>query len=164
MENRHVKIIDFAILVVTFSSLIFMMRYAQPYVIAPVDDLTTTNNSILFEFEKGEFILIDDNLEFSSPEKIYAEDNLVINLKPGVYYWKVQGALDSEVRKLTIQSEIELKLKKSEKEGFYKLTNAGNDRLKVDIYEDGVLNESVVLEKDESREKQGMQFVGGENG
>ena len=108
--------------------------------------------------------MIDDNLEFSSPEKIYAEDNLVINLKPGVYYWKVQGALDSEVRKLTIQSEIELKLKKSEKEGFYKLTNAGNDRLKVDIYEDGVLNESVVLEKDESREKQGMQFVGGENG
>lgn len=161
MQHKHIKIIDFVILAGTLISLLFVIGYARPLVIAPVDEFVTTNSSVLFEFRKADVILIDDNSAFSSPEKIYAKDNLVINLKPGIYYWKVQGALDSEIRQFTINSEVELKLRKSEKEDVYEIVNAGNTRLNVEVYENGSLKENIVLGVDESKESSGTAFVGG---
>ena len=75
--------IDIAVIVITLIALGIAVGYARPLLLAPFDDAETSNNSVLFSFEKGKAILIDDNIEFSSPEEIYAQDNLVINLKPG---------------------------------------------------------------------------------
>lgn len=163
MNHKIIRAIDFVILAGTFLTLMFAMRYAQPLVISPIDNLVTTNNSFLFSFEKGDVIFIDDNSDFTSPEKIFVQDNIVINLKPGTYYWKVQGAADSDVRKLTILSVVDLKIRKTAMENTYELVNGGNTRLNVDVYTNDVLNHTISISPDENKNMSGTKFIGGEN-
>lgn len=119
------------------------------------------NGSVLFSIERAELILIDDNNEFTSPEQFIVKDGLVINLKPGVYYWKAESVLKSEVRKLTINSEIDLKLRKME--SGYGITNAGNTRLDVEVYNGTSLVDKIKLDVDEDKSLSGTKFVGGWN-
>jgi hypothetical protein len=161
VNKKHIIALDFIFVVGALLLIAGLVGYARPLVIAPIDDLTTTDGSVLFEFEKANLILLDDNLEFNSPQEIYAEDNLVINLKPGTYYWKVAGTLESTARKLTIQSEIELKIRDADDK--YELVNSGNTRLNVDVYENDEFTESVILGVDEDKEVSGTKFVGREN-
>ena len=137
---------------------IFLVGYVQPLVIAPLDEFETTNTSILFSIEKAEVILIDDNPGFTSPEEIRVEDNLVINLKPGIYYWKAVGVLRTEIRTLTINSEVNLKLKNLGDN--YGIVNAGNTRLDVDVYNGTALVKSIKLDIDEEKKVSGTKFVG----
>ncbi|MBI2632275.1 hypothetical protein HYW75_04685 [Candidatus Pacearchaeota archaeon] len=157
--------IDFLIIVGSLITLIVMFGYARPLVIGPIDNYNTTNNSVLFTFEKGKAILLDDNIEFSSPQRIFVENYLVLHLEPGKYYWKIEGALPSTVRTLTINSIVDLKLRKIEggKEE-YEVVNAGNTQLDVDIYHNDNLNRTLVLDIDESKQVSGEAFVGRQNG
>lgn len=157
IKNKLIYAIDFIIIVGTLVSLIYMARYARPMVIAPSDGFNSTTG-VLFEFERADYILIDDNKNFTSPEKIYAEDNLVVNLEPGHYYWKVVGALSSEVREMTINSNVELKMKKIA-EDRYEVVNSGNVNLNVDMYNKGKYTGSVILDIDESKNVSGTKFI-----
>lgn len=161
IKNKHIVAIDFAVLAVTLVLLAVFVGYARPLVIAPLDGFVTSDSNVLFTFENGELILIDDNLEFSSPQEFYVEDNLVISLKPGVYYWKVSGLSDSEVRKLTIESLIELKVV-SNYEGF-DIVNSGNEILEVDIYEGDNFVESIELAPSNQNSVLGNKFIGRKN-
>ncbi|MEK6927533.1 MAG: hypothetical protein AABX11_03810 [Nanoarchaeota archaeon] len=161
ITKKHIYAIDFAIIVGTLIVLFTLVIYMRPMVISPLDNLETTNNSMLFSFEKGNIIYLDDNIEFTSPEKISAENNLIINLKPGVYYWKVEGVVKSETRTLTIKSEIDLRLREAGE--FYEVVNSGNTRLKVDIYNNNTLVGNVILESDESANVSGTKFVGAQD-
>jgi hypothetical protein len=137
------------------------VTYARPLVIAPLNNFETTNNSVLFEFERGNIILIDDNLEFSSPQKIYAEDNLIINLKTGKYFWKIDGLVESEIRELTIISEVNLRFKKIDDK--FVLVNSGNVKLNVDVYDNESLVDNFILDIDDDKEINGNKFVGEQN-
>ena len=160
IKNKHIIAIDFVLIVGSLLIIAGLAGYSRPLVIAPINNFTTTETSILFSFNRADLILIDDNLDFTSPEKIYVKDNLVINLKPGVYYWKVQGALESPVREFTIKSEVSLKL--VEKNESVDVVNSGNTRLNVDIYKNGGLTGNVVLGVNEQKEVNGTQFIGSE--
>lgn len=161
MDKKHVLVIDLILVIGSLSLLAGFIGYSTPLVIAPLDGYETTSSSVLFKFEKADSILLDDNIEFSSPEIIIAEDNLVINLKPGVYYWKTNGLFFSEVRKITILSEIALKIKSFNKS--YEIVNAGNTFLNVDIYDDENFTGKIILGVDESKEVSGTKFIGAEN-
>lgn len=161
-SNKHIYAIDLALIVGTLIVLIVMVGYARPLVIAPIDDEVTSETAVLFEFDKADKILIDENVEFTSPREIYVENDLVVNLKPGIYYWKVEGILESEVRELTIINEIDLKVRESDDK--YEVINSGNSDLNVDIYRDGNLTESITLKVDESVEKEGGEFIGKQGG
>lgn len=159
MEKK--KIGDFVVLGLSAVLLLGVLGYVSPMVISPFDNLTTTNSSILFAFDKADTILIDDNLEFSSPLELHAENNLIVNLKPGKYYWKIRGARESKVNTLTIVSEIDLRLRESGEQ--YELVNAGNSKLNVDVYNGSTLTGNLILEKDKSQNATGTLFVGSEN-
>lgn len=161
METKHIQKIDWVLIVVTLASLMFLVGYSRPLVIAPLDEFETTNSSVLFSIERAELILVDDNLEFTSPETFNVRDGLVISLKPGVYYWKAESVLKSEIRKLTINSEVNLRLRKLE-EG-YGVTNAGNTRLDVEVYNGTLLINKIKLDIDEDKDLSGTKFVGGWN-
>ena len=163
IDKKHMIAIDFVLIVGTLLLIAGFVGYARPLIIAPVDGLVTTETAVLFSFEKADLILIDDNLAFTSPTEIYVKDNLIINLKPGVYYWKVVGISESMVRELTIESEVDLKLKESENGEEYEVVNSGNTRLNVDVYHGGVLSGNVVLDVDESEEVSGTKFIGRED-
>jgi hypothetical protein len=161
MINKKIVAVDFVLIVGSLLIIAGLVGYSRPMAIAPLDNIITSE-PVLFRFEKADLILIDDNLDFSSPEKIYAEDDLIINLKPGKYYWKIEGVLESEVRELTIQSEVNLKLNNA-KNGNYEVLNGGSVKLDVDIYNGGNLVGRTVLDIDENKEVSGTKFLGREN-
>jgi len=163
MNSRLVFALDAILIAGTLVSLLAILGFARPLLIAPTDELVTTESEVLFKFEKGSLIYIDDNPEFSSPRELSAERDLEINLKPGVYYWKVRGAFFSEVRKLTIESEINLRLRESEDGENYEVINAGNIELGVDVADDDEFVGRLILEEGGSVKSDGDKFVGGEN-
>lgn len=159
MHKKLLYTIDALLLVGTLSLFIWAFFFARPLLGAPEDGFTTTG-AVLFTFEKGDMLLIDDNLEFSSPQRIPVQDRALITLEPGTYYWKVEGVLPSEIREITVASLVELRVRKSG-EG-YAITNGGNSRLNVDVYDQGTLTGKVVLSPDETQDEEGDQFVGGQ--
>ena len=152
--------IDLAILVGSLVILMVLVGYVQPRVIAPLNDYETLDTQILFSIEKAEVLLIDDNLDFSTPDEYLVEDGMKIDLKPGIYYRKAVGVLDSEIRTLTIKSEISLELREIEGEG-YGVVNVGNVKLNVDVYNGTSLVDRVKLGVDEEADLDGVKFVGG---
>ena len=158
ITKKQIYAVDLILIVGTSIVLILLVGYAQPLIISPINELETSNTSVLFSFEKGNIIYIDDNPEFTSPEKISAKDNLVINLKPGAYYWRVEGLLESEVRTLTINSKVDLRLKDAGKN--YEVVNFGNTKLKVDIYDNMTLVGNVILDIDKNANVSGTKFAG----
>lgn len=163
MNTSKIYIIDATMIVgtlIALASIIIYVGYLNPLVIAPSPDLETTNTSVLFSFENSDSLLIDDNPEFTSPEKINVKDSLVVRLSPGTYYWKTEGITKNEIRKLTILSEIGLKLKKIE-EG-YEVVNSGNLALNVEVYDNETMTEKIVLKVDESKNVSGTEFIGGQ--
>lgn len=161
-RKNYILIIDAVLILGSLFAVGSIVGYARPLVIAPLSDYTTSSTSVLFEFSKADLILIDDNLEFSSPIEIKVENNIIVNLEPGVYYWKAAGALESEVRQLTIESEIDLRIKQSA-DGSYEVVNAGNTALNVDVYDHGSLTGKIIVGAEESKSVDGNKFVGRQN-
>ena len=157
---KNIYKIDLAIIVGSLIVLMAMIGYVQPRVIAPLNDYETSDTEILFSIEKAESLLIDDNLDFSTPDEYRVEDGMEIDLQPGTYYWKAVGVLDSEIRTLTIQSEVSLELREIEGEGFG-VVNAGNVRLNVDVYNGTELVDNVKLGVNEEADVDGTKVVGG---
>jgi len=151
--------IDLAVIVGSLIILMAVVGYVQPRVIAPLDDYETLDTEILFSIKKAESLLIDDNLDFTTPDEYLIEDGMKIDLKPGTYYWKAVGILDSEIMTLTIKSEVSLELRELEGDG-YGVFNVGNVRLNVDVYNGTELVESVKLDVNEEVVAEGTKFVG----
>ena len=160
-KRKTIRKIDFIVVAITLLTIAVLIGYSRPLIISPTDNLLTTNTSILFSFEKGDYIILDDNLEFSSPEKIYTHNDLVLNLKPGIYYWRIEGALQSKVRKLIIESRVELKL--IENDTKYDVVNFGNVPLNVSVYNKSVLVGNIVDDVGEIVNVSGNEYIGREN-
>ena len=167
MANRMILKIDLVLIIGSLVVLVFLVGYVSPLVIAPLDNYESLERRVLFSIEKADRLLIDDNMEFSSPDEYSAEDGLKIDLEPGKYYWKAVGVVNSEVRTLTINSEVSLELRVSD-EGNYEVVNAGNVWLDVDVYDGEELVDKVKLSvgdgsrelRIESEELEGTKFIG----
>jgi hypothetical protein len=158
--NKNIYLIDGLLLAGSMVFLLVLIGYIQPLVIAPIPDLETSENTVLFSIEKAEKVLIDRNQEFTNPREFLVKDGLEIELEPGEYYWKAINSLgiESEVNKLTIISKIDLRLKEVS-EG-YEVINAGNTRLNVDVYDETEKIDSFKLSSDESKKSSGIKFFG----
>jgi hypothetical protein len=149
--------IDLVLIVVTVGVLLFLVGYSRPLVIAPLDNFETTDRDVLFEFERGDVLLIDDNSDFTTPDEYRISEGDTVKLMPGTWYWKVNGVLGSEIRTLTVKSKVELKLVETE-EGV-SVVNAGNVGLNVEVYDDDELIEKKRLGVGE-QSGEGDKFVG----
>jgi len=151
--------IDLAVIVVTIFSLIFAVGYISPMIISPINNLKTSDSNIMFSIEKADYILIDDNLDFTTPEKYPLAEGTKINLEPGKYFWKAVGVFDSEIRTLTIESEVDLQLRKISDES-YSVYNAGNVNLNIEVYNGTSLIETKKLPVDKSAKLTGTKIIG----
>ncbi|MFA4960035.1 MAG: hypothetical protein WC548_00010 [Candidatus Pacearchaeota archaeon] len=151
--------IDVAILVFSLIGLIFVFGYVTPLVISPANNFETGESEILFLIERADVLLIDDNVDFTTPDEYRLEDGLKINFVPGKYYWKAEGILKSEIRTLTIKSEVNLELRKFDGVN-YGVYNAGNVRLDVEVYNGTSLIERKKLDIEKYLESDGNKFVG----
>ena len=159
---KTVHKIDVTVVLVSVFALIFLVGYMRPLVIAPIDNYSTSETEILFSIDNADRILIDDNLEFTTPEEYLVEDGMRITLTPGDYYWKAIGVVDSDVRTLKIVSQVSLEMKKINEEQ-YGIVNSGNVRLNVDVYNGSELIEQKKLSVGEEGDVSGDKFVGGQD-
>jgi hypothetical protein len=166
MKTGLIYTIDLVIISATALVLLFLFNNTSPMIIAPLNEEKMSSSAVLFSFKNAEYILIDDNIEFTSPEKIFVKDNLLINLEPGIYYWKIKGIRESEIRKLAIISRVDLRLKQSEENdsinnNFYEVINAGTEKLNVDVYENESITGMFILDTEASMNNSGDKFIGG---
>jgi hypothetical protein len=159
MKTNKIYAIDLILIVGSLVFLLVLVGYSQPMILAPLDNLKTSE-SVLFSVENAQEILIDDNLDFTSPERYVLEDSLRITLDPGKYYWKAVGILPSEIRSLEIKSRVELKLISNN--GEYSVVNIGNTRLDVDVYNGTKLVDSRDVGIGE-KISGGDKFIGGQD-
>ncbi len=161
VNHKHILAIDAILILGSLLLIAGIVGYTRPLVIAPLDEAVTTNGSVLFEFQKADYILIDDNLEFTSPRQVYVKESITVNLEPGKYYWKAVGAISSEVRELTIESVVDLQIRESE-DGIA-VVNSGNTELEVSVYNQGILSDTFVVSVSENSSVEGDKFIGREN-
>ena len=157
---KNVYKIDMVVILVSVFVLMILVGYTSPLVIAPLDEYETNENSILFVIENADKLLIDDNIDFTTPEEYVIGEGLKINLKPGKYYWKAVGVFKSEIKSFTINSEVVLELKEIE-EGRYGVVNSGNTRLNVDVYNGTFVVDKMTLKVGDEVEVSGDKIVGG---
>ncbi len=162
LGKREIYLMDIIVVVGTLIVLLGVIRYAQPLINAPLDNFTTAETIILFELERGTILLVDDTPDFTSPERIPITDKLLISLKPGVYYWKVDGILDSPIRKLIVVSTVDLRLRAAGEK--YEVINIGTVSANVTFYENETILTSRVIEAGKSEPAQGTMIVGGQHG
>lgn len=124
MKNKRIIAIDLVLIVGTLIVLGSLYSYMKPVALSPPGNA----ESVLFEFE-GDTVWIDDNLEFSSPIIIDAERGEVVNLEPGLYYFKIVGEGVSEIKWVRVVSGIDLRIADG------KIVNVGDEELNVDYYE-----------------------------
>jgi len=139
--------------------LIGLVGYARPLVIAPLDDYESSGE-ILFLIEKADYLLVDDNVDFTTPDRYEVRDGMEVELVPGTYYWKAVGVFGSKVRTLTINSVVNLELR--EVDGGFGVVNGGNIRLNVDVYDGTELVEKKKLGVGELVDG-GDKYVGGQD-
>lgn len=150
--------VDFIVILTSVFLMIFLVGYVNPKVIMPLNEFETTETNILFSIDNAEKILIDDNEDFTTPEEYLVGDGVLIELEPGTYFWKAVGIRVSEVRTLTIKSEVNLELKKND-EGF-DVINSGNVKLNVEVYNGSQLVDNLKLGKGEKTSVNGNKFFG----
>ncbi|MBW6442709.1 hypothetical protein K0A97_02925 [Patescibacteria group bacterium] len=178
-DKKPIYIIDLVLVVGTLVSLFFIIfspiggtsslnsfitgRAIIPTLESPKEGYVSSD-SILFSFKDGHTLLIDDNPDFRNPQKFTLEDNLYLTLEPGNYYWMVKGIRESEMRKFTIESRVELKMKETD-EG-YEVVNVGNVKLNVDVYEKDEFLERIILNIEEIENLENIseiKIIGGQS-
>lgn len=160
MRSTVIYIVDGVLVVGTLALIVWAFAFARPVLGAPEDGFTTTG-AVLFSFEKGDTLLIDEAPDFGSPRRIAVRDTALVALEPGTYYWKVDGAVPSEVRSVTVDSRVELAVRASP-DG-YDIVNGGTTRLAVEIYSQGALTGRHLLEPRDRLTAEGDAFIGGQN-
>jgi hypothetical protein len=163
MMNKIKYTID--VVLISFSLIVVLLFFNNitPMAIAPLNNEEVSTNSVLFEIRNANYILIDENENFSSPEKIFLENYLEVSLSPGTYYWKIYDDRINEIRKITVLSKVDLTLRKSENssDDLFEVINSGTEKLNVDVYDKDVFVESFSLDSLDSVVKNGTKFIGG---
>ncbi|MBU1052087.1 MAG: hypothetical protein KJ718_06065 [Nanoarchaeota archaeon] len=134
MKKKKILIWDLILVVGTVLIILgggVYVNYSKGVAFSPPDDVEST--LVLFRFENVNRILVDIERGFGSAREYDVEDDLVITLEPGVYYWKLQGDGFSEVRKIETGTKVSFMLKELG-DGSYWVVNADNAVLNVDKY------------------------------
>ena len=163
MTDKIKHTIDLVLISFSVIALLLFFNNITPMAIAPLNNAEVVTSTVLFEIKNANYILIDDNEDFDSPEKIFIEDYLEVSLTPGTYYWKISGDNINEVRKITVLSTVDLTLRKSKNssEDSFEVINSGTEKLNVDVYDKDIFIERFELDSSESVIKNGTKFIGG---
>lgn len=111
---------QFAILIAAISFFYFF----APHLDYPRNNEALNKNIVDFKFRNANVILIDDNSDFRNPQEIdLRKTNMTqVSFKPGTYYWKAVGVVESQAQEFIINSNVGLELNESNSS----LKNVGN--------------------------------------
>jgi hypothetical protein len=94
------------------TGVVFFLYVFAPRMDYPFDGALLEQNGVEFRFRNANFILIDDNPDFSSPMKISSSEieGKKLVFEEGTYYWKAEGILSGVSKEFTINSNVGLEL------------------------------------------------------
>ncbi|MAG79247.1 hypothetical protein CMI40_02625 [Candidatus Pacearchaeota archaeon] len=141
MNKKQIITIDFILVIGTIIVVASLIKYSEPFIVAPISN--TKNTNILFEFEKTNLILVSQDVNFKSIKEIHPKDNLMINLKPGKYYWEFVNISDNEIKEFSILSKVDLKF--VDKDDKFEVVNVGDTKLNVKLYNHGEFTGNIIL-------------------
>lgn len=142
------------IILIIAGGIFLMMLLSMNVLIAPEDNARTTYREITFDvFGLSKEVLLDDNLEFTSPI-VLTDKPFKALLEPGTYYWK-SGL--SEVKTFTIESKVAIDTKQIGDE--LKVKNVGNTQIKLNFENGGLFTGHAVLGVGESLRKKSITKV-----
>ncbi len=131
MEKKYVYAIDAAVLVGTLAVIFifYSIIFSPSVTLSP--DISLQKSSILFSFEDNGVsnFLIGNKPDLSDAKSYLVFDGLKVDLQSGIYYFKVEGVLESFSQKLTAQDSISLEFVKQGSS--YYVVNAGGENLDV---------------------------------
>ncbi|MFA5484821.1 MAG: hypothetical protein WC260_01025 [Candidatus Pacearchaeota archaeon] len=159
MKNKFILTMDFVVIIGTLFGLMWIIGYSTPRVISPIDNYETTSSNVLFSIENADYLFIDKDINFTNPIEVNLKNNSQIQLEPGIYYWKAIGVRQTEIRTLTINTLVSLRLDKTES-GF-NVVNSGNVNLNVEVYNNSELIDEIYLESGGKINELGDKFIGG---
>ncbi len=159
-HRKSVIVLDMIFIIGSLLAVAYLIGYSTPLVISPIDDYESTSSEILFSIKSADKLLIDDNMNFSDPDEFNLRKNFKLSFEPGVYYWKVVGIRESEIRTLTIKDAVVLELVEN-KDG-YDVVNAGSVRLNIEVYNNkSKFLENISLDPSERSVADDNKYVGG---
>ncbi len=139
-QNPMIKIMDSFLIFGSLFAVMWIIGISTPLVIAPIDNYESLGGNILFSIKNADKLIVDTDLNFTNPKEYDLNKNLSLSLEPNIYYWKVIGITQSEIRTLTIKDSVILNIVKGE--NGYNVLNAGSVILNVEVYD----NESHFIE------------------
>ena len=138
IQKRHVKkaglfvIVEATLLVLIIGGLLFF----SPKIYGSEQD--ESGKLTFFKFKNAHAILIDDNSDFSSPQRISEK---AMKLEAGKYYWKAEGILgESKTGEFEIESEVAISMKVEN--NVTTITNKGN--VKEEIIQKGISGNMII--------------------
>jgi hypothetical protein len=132
--NRKILVIDTVLILGSLIAIAGIIGYTQPFATAPLQ-----SDSTIFTLNNVDYILIDDALDFSSPERIDLNEDVLVSLPSGHYYFKIVGDA-SEVREMTLEFDLKILFDVSGNE--VRVINYGSNDLEVSVYTHGTYTES----------------------
>lgn len=132
LDKKYLLIIDAILIFGTLFSLFLVLDYRQALVIAPID----SGEHLLFTLPDVDYILVDDNSKFDSPETYFIGDN--IELEEGRHFIKFFDKLSSEIREINLELDVSLKIRRLQN-GSVGIFNVGDSSLQIDTYRTGNL-------------------------
>lgn len=138
MDKKYLLIIDSIVLIGSLLTVFFIVGYTQPFAVA---ELPGEKTNILFTFPSKDYVIIDTNSRFDSPETLFIDET--ISLLPGKYFIKFFNGNKNEIREISIDLSLDLKVVKVDDEnlGF---ANVGESDLLINTYDIGSLVDSSV--------------------
>lgn len=131
--NKKIILIDAVLVLGSLLVIAGIVGYTQAFVVAPIE-----SDSTIFVFENVHTLIIDDNLDFDSPESIDLSEDIVVSFPPGNYYWKIIGD-ETEIRQLTIEFDLQI-LFDVNSNGEVRVLNSGDKNIDVSVYNQGVFS------------------------
>jgi hypothetical protein len=136
--NRRIILIDAVLIIGSLLVIAGIVGYTQAFAVAPLEDI----DSVIFVLNNVEYLFIDDNLDFLSPELINLNEDVLVSLPSGHYYFKIIGERN-EIRELTFEFDIDILFDLSDNE--IKVINYGSKNLDVSVYNHGTFEESKLV-------------------
>ena len=139
ISKKHLLIIDSILIIGILASVFMLVGYSgsfQPLAIAP---LPSESENLLFVLPTNDYILIDDNSRFDSPETVFIGQE--VSMAQGKYFLKFFNGLSSEIRQIDTEVDIVLEIRKID-ERSVGVFNTGNSALNIETYDKGSLIDS----------------------
>ena len=139
MKNKSKKFLLAIDAIIIFGSLIsvfIIIGYTEPFVIAPLEE---NKSSLMFVIPSSDYILIDDNIDFTSFDTVFMDD--VIALETGRYYIKTTSGLKSEINEIKTEVDVILQFRRLS-DNSIGVFNIGQERLQLDKYNMGMIEAS----------------------